>query len=107
MKDTIKYIGLIISIIILFEWGSTIFPFMNDNEYFVDKYGNIHGYNCPYKGVPWFTRKHSKYDILIEKNQQICRECLLHEEDKIWDLHYTNLELRAKNYEEMEQQKNI
>lgn len=69
---------------------------MGDDKYFVDKYGNIHGDNCPYKSIPWFSKKYSKYDILIKKDQEICRECLLYEEDKLWELHYINLELRKK-----------
>lgn len=74
----------------------TILPVMGDDKYFVDKYGNIHGDNCPYKSIPWFSKKYSKYDILIKKDQEICRECLLYEEDKLWELHYINLELRKK-----------
>lgn len=64
---------------------------MDDDEYFIDEYGNIHGDNCPYKSIPWFTKKYSKYDILIKEDQEICSECLLFEEDKLYMLHRVNL----------------
>lgn len=64
---------------------------MDDDEYFVDKNGDIHGNDCPRKDVPWFTKKHSKYDILIMDEQEICSDCLLFEEDKLYLLHRVNL----------------
>ena len=70
---------------------------MGYDKYFIDEYGYIHGKNCPYRKVPWFTKKHSKYDILIEKEQEICRECLFLEEDKLWELHSINLELKQSS----------
>lgn len=69
---------------------------MSDDEYFVDKYGNIHGDKCPYKEVPWFTTKHNKYDLIIKSDQEICKECLLYEEDKLMELHYINIEEEIK-----------
>lgn len=38
--------------------------------------------------------KYSKYDILIERDQSICDECLLLEEDKLFMLHKYNLKER-------------
>ena len=90
------FLVVLASIILLVCQLPTILPVMSDDKYFVDKYGNIHGDNCPYKSIPWFSKKYSKYDILIKKDQEICRECLLYEEDKLWELHYINLELRKK-----------
>lgn len=85
-------IGVILLLCILFSNMHTILPIIDDDEYFVDEYGNIHGESCPYKSVPWFTTKHSKYNILIIKGQKICRECLLLEEDKLLILHDVNVE---------------
>ena len=95
-KVYFSFLGILLAGYLLIANSTTIFPFMDDDEYFVDMHENIHGGNCPYRSTPWFTRKHSKYDILIEKDQEICRECLLYEEDKLWELHYINLELKEK-----------
>lgn len=70
---------------------------MDDDEYFIDEYGNIHGDNCPYMSTPWFTQKYNKYNILIKREQEICRECLLYEEKKLWKLHYINLDFLEKH----------
>lgn len=70
---------------------------MDDDEYFIDEYGNIHGDNCPYMSTPWFTQKYNKYNILIKREQEICRECLLYEEEKLWKLHYINLDFLEKH----------
>lgn len=91
------FICIIIFIIVVNECGQTIFPIMDDDEYFVDEYNCIHGNNCPYQSVPWFSQKHSKYDILIKKEHEICKECLSFEEDKLMELHYINLDLREKS----------
>ena len=100
MSDTKAYflfLGILLAGYLLIVNFTTIFPICCDGEYFVDKYGNIHGNSCPYQGTPWFTKKYDKYDILIKENQEICRECLLYEEEKLWELHYINLELQEKN----------
>ena len=52
-------IGVILLLCILFSNMHTILPIIDDDEYFVDEFGNIHGESCPYKSVPWFTPKHS------------------------------------------------
>lgn len=83
-------------IIIVFECGSFIFPLIDDDEYFVDEYGCCHDNNCSLRDVPWFTKKYNKYDFLLKHGQKICRECLLLEENKLWRLHYINLELREQ-----------
>lgn len=93
---TWQYVLIVLVLIVVCEFPyKTVFPFMSDDEYFIDKYGNIHGNNCPYKGVPWFTRKFSKYDLILLKDQEICRECLLPEEDKLNTLHEINMEEEA------------
>ena len=84
-------VGIICSIALFAYLSHTIFPFMDDDEYFIDKYGCIHGKNCPRKSVPWFTIKHSKYDFLIEEEQEICSDCLYLEEEKLMMLHKINL----------------
>lgn len=93
-KTYYKFFVILAVVAILIYLLPTILPIMDDDEYFVDKNGIIHGDNCPYKSVPWFTQKYSKYNILIKQDQEICKECLLPEEDKLWDLHYINLELK-------------
>ena len=90
-KTYFTFLGILAIIAITISASSFIFPFMGDDKYFVDKYGNIHGNNCPYKEVPWLTAKHSKYDIIIEEEQEICDECLSVEKDKLIMLHYANM----------------
>lgn len=71
----------------------TIFPVMDYDEYFVDKYGTIHTKSCPIKDVPWFTRKHDKYYFIKEKGQTFCDECIsLDDERKMNVLHHYNIE---------------
>lgn len=99
MSDTKAYflfLAIIFAGYIFIENFTTILPICCDDEFFIDEYGGIHGDNCPYQEVPWFTRKYSKYNILIKKDQEICKECLLFEEDKLWELHCINLYLREK-----------
>ena len=91
-KTYLKFLCILAIVVIIISGASFIFPFMSDDEYFVDKYGNIHGNKCPYKEVPWFTTKHSKYDILIEEEQEICDECLFIEKDKLIMIHFANIE---------------
>ena len=101
MSGLFKYIISIILIGLFFAHPRIfhfVLPIMEDDEYFVDENCIIHSDNCPYKGVPWFAQKFSKYEILIKKGEEICNECLLQEEDKLWDLHYINLELLEKFY---------
>ena len=95
-KVYLIFVVVLFVLIFLFSSASTIFPFMGDDKYFVDKYGTIHGKHCHYKEVPWFTIKHSKYDIILLKEQDICRECLLFEEDKLKMLHDYNLSQEIK-----------
>lgn len=53
---------------------------MDDDEYFVDKNSIIHNNCCPYKSVPWFTAKKSKYDFIQREDQQFCKECFSNKE---------------------------
>lgn len=89
-KTYFIFLSVLASIMIFVSYAHTIFPVMDDDEFFVDKYGTIHGKYCPYKDVPWFTQKHSKYDILMKNDQDICNECLLHEKSKLYTLHAFN-----------------
>lgn len=91
-KTYFKFLGILAIVVIITSNASFIFPFMGDDKYFVDKNGFIHDNHCPYKEVPWFTHKHSKYNILIKADQEICHECLLFEEDKLIMLHCANIE---------------
>lgn len=91
-KTYCKFIAVIAIFLIVALNASYIFPFMGDDKYFIDKYGNIHGSKCPYKEVPWFTTKHNKYDFIMKSGQEICTECLLYEEDKLMELHCINIE---------------
>lgn len=95
-KTFCKIICILVIVVTIISNVSFIFPFMSDDEYFVDKYGNIHGDKCPYKEVPWFTTKHNKYDLIIKSDQEICKECLLYEKDKLMELHYINIEEEIK-----------
>lgn len=96
VKTYFKFLCILAIVAIIISNASFIFPFMGDDMYFVDKYSNIHGNKCPYKEVPWFTKKHNKYNIIIKSDQEICRECLLYEEDKLMELHYINIEEEIK-----------
>lgn len=95
-KTYFKFLGILAIVVIITSNASFIFPFMGDDKYFVDKNGFIHDNHCPYKEVPWFTHKHSKYDFIMKTDQEICRECLLLEEDKLMQLHYINIEEEIK-----------
>lgn len=100
MSDGKFYIVFVLSIfliLIFIKSFHTIFPFMDDDEYFVDEYGCIHGNGCPYNSAPWFTIKHSKYNFLMEEGQEICRECLLLEEDKLMNIDEINKNNRSKH----------
>ena len=91
-KTYIAFIGILFIVVAIVCSSPTILPVMDDDEYFVDENGVIHGESCPYRDVPWFTKKHSKYDILIMEDQEICRECLFLEDDKLMMLHDINIE---------------
>lgn len=95
MENNIKTYFIFLSIlavlaIVVFSLP-TMLPIMDDDEYFIDNNGYIHENDCPLRKSPWFTRKYSKYDILIEEDQEICGECLSFEKDKLFMLHRINL----------------
>lgn len=92
-KYVLGFFGVLIVVGLFLTFARTIFPYVEYDEYFVDKYGGIHGKYCP-REDSWFTIKYSKYDILIERDQSICDECLLLEEDKLFMLHKYNLKER-------------
>lgn len=91
----ILVVGLIIT-----SYARTIFPIMGYDEFFVDENEIIHNKSCPYKDIPWFTKKQGKYDFMKEPQQEFCRECFLDEEiDKLLMIHDYNIkneELRLK-----------
>lgn len=98
MGDTKAYCLFVLVLFGIGEFATnfrTIFPIMDYDEYFVDKYGTIHNKNCPYKSVPWFTKKEPKYDIMRKKGQRYCNECVsAFDEGKMEDLHLFNVENR-------------
>lgn len=98
MSDSkIYYLFLLIlfGVCALVHYSRTIFPIMDYDEYFVDKYGTIHNKDCSYKSVPWFTKKESKYDFIKKKGQKYCQECISSfDEEKMEDLHQLNVEHR-------------
>lgn len=95
MENNIKTYFIFLSILAVFAIVvfslPTMLPIMDDDEYFIDNNGYIHENDCPLRKNPWFTRKYSKYDILIEEDQEICGECLSFEKDKLFMLHRINL----------------
>ena len=103
--DNLKYYGYILTALlfggIIVHTYRYVLPIMSQYEYVVDKYGNIHDKNCAYykhNHSYAFKRKYNKYDILIEKEQELCSECLLYEKEKLWALHYINLEELVLRY---------
>lgn len=90
------YIMTMLAICIFLSFVRTIFPYVEEDEFFVDKYGEIHGKYCPKEDAPWFTTKYDRYNILIERDQYICNECLSFEEDKLFMLHKYNLKKRIQ-----------
>lgn len=93
MSDSLKYILFVVGMVIAVNHASIfhfILPIMDSDEYFVDN-NCIHRKGCPYKGIPCFTKKHSKYNILIEREQYLCDECMSDDEKrKLWKLHDFN-----------------
>lgn len=84
----VLFVGLTIA-----SCAHTIFPIMRHDEYFVDENETIHNKNCPYKSIPWFTSKPSKYDFMKMPQQEFCRECFIDEEiDKLMTIHDCNIE---------------
>lgn len=90
-KTYFKFLGILVTLAIVIFLLPTILPVMDDDEYFIDNNGYIHENDCPLRKNPWFTKKYSKYDILIKEDQEICSECLLFEKEKLYLLHRVNL----------------
>jgi len=88
--------------------SSFIFPVMDDDEYFIEhkkskediSWDVIHNNCCPRCEVPWFTRKHSKYRVIIEKSWSFCTECFSKDDVEIMIfISDINLESLTRKYE--------
>lgn len=101
MKDSRTYylfLGILVFVVIVCSYVHTIFPVMDDDEYFVDENNVIHNTPCPYKGVPWFTKKQSKYEFIKNGDWEFCNECFSEDEiSKLMMLHECNIELYIDN----------
>lgn len=93
--NEIKYVVgvfFLFFLIFIIENSRSILPTMRWDEYFVDKYNDIHNNSCPYKDVPWFTIKHRKYDFLKKKEWEFCSVCFSKDEiKKLMVLHKINI----------------
>lgn len=98
MKETkvfYSFLLILVGVFVLVYYSRYIFPIMRHDEYFVDGNGEIHNKDCPYKSVPWFTKKASKYDFIKQKGQVCCNECFSrYDEEKMDALHQFNVEDR-------------
>lgn len=91
-----SFIVFVIAIITVMSYARAIFPIMQYDEYFIDKNGIIHNKSCPYKSIPWFSKKFSKYDFMKENQQEFCNECFIDEEiEKLMILSEINLDNEA------------
>lgn len=97
MSDTKVYAIFVIALFVvaaIIGYGYIIFPVMDDDEYFVDKNDVIHNNRCPYRDVPFFTTKRSKYEFIKEGDWVFCNECFSKDEiSKLMMLHDCNVEL--------------
>lgn len=97
MSDTKVYAIFLITLFVvaaIIGCSHTIFPIMDDDEYFVDKNDVIHNGGCPYNGVPFFTTKRSKYEFIKEGDWTFCNECFSKDEiSKLMILHDCNVEM--------------
>lgn len=86
-----------------------ILPFVTSDEYYIYKttpkedkdisWGTIHSKNCPYEKNSWLKWKRNLYDIILEEDVYICKECFDEDEaKKILMLHNINLEMLYKRY---------
>lgn len=86
-----------------------VLPFVAEDEYYIYKttlkddknisWKTIHSKNCPYEKSAWFTIKHNLYDIILEEDAYICKECFDEDEaKKLLILHSINLETLYKRY---------
>lgn len=100
MKSTLLYISVVLSMVILYELGGTIFPIMSNSECFQDDLGCLHNKNCPYKSTPWFIKKQKKINILLKKGTTFCRECFSKPDiSKCVYCHKINLDKLIYNYD--------
>lgn len=88
------FLVLLFSGLIIASYAHTIFPTMGDDDFFVDKNEVIHNKRCPYKNVPWFTNKPSKYDFIKKIEWKFCKECFSEIEiEKLMMIHEYNLDI--------------
>lgn len=97
INDTKVYILFVCAlcvVAIIVANAHTILPVMDDDEFFVDENKMIHNKHCPYKSVPWFAEKKSKYDFIKLADWDFCDECFSKNEiSKLMTLHHCNVEL--------------
>lgn len=105
MSDTKVYVIFVCALFVVsFIIGNahTIFPVMDDDEYFVDENDVIHNGQCPYRSVPMFTKKRSKYDFVKNGDWTFCNECFSDEEiGTLMMLHDRNLKLYIERLEKL------
>ncbi len=97
MSDTKVYAIFILALLAvatIIGYSHTIFPVMDDDEFFVDKNDVIHNNRCPYKEVPFFTTKRSKYEFIKERDWGFCNECFSKDEvSKLMMMHECNVKM--------------
>ena len=69
------FVIILLTLMVIINNAKTILPIMNDDEFFVDENNIIHNTSCPYKHVPWFTKKQSKYKFLKYPEWEFCDDC--------------------------------
>lgn len=88
------FLAVLFIALIVVSNAHTIFPIMGDDDFFVDKNNVIHNKRCPYRDVPWFTIKPSKYDFMKKVEWEFCRECFSKFEiEKLMMIHEYNLDM--------------
>lgn len=110
-----KYILGVIALlaaIILFSCLHTILPFVNDGEYWIqtinlgedlpdgyNKMYRIHRYKCDMSDEPWFCEKRPLWDLLINKDAELCDLCFIgYDAEKAFFIHNKNKEELDKMY---------
>lgn len=102
MKTVAVWLSAIFLALALVKNFYTIFPVMEDDQYFIDDYNQIHNNKCPYKSVPWFTEKRNKYDFIKHKNWRFCKECFSDEEiDKLYVISDYNIDIFVTRLQNM------
>ena len=99
MKKKLIIICIFECVLIAFVWCiainyHTIFPVIDDDEYFVDKYDIVHNGRCPDVAVPWFQTKAPKFYFIKNKNWIFCDKCFSAvEQQQMYAMHTYNLKI--------------